>query len=178
MNYSIQSTQLLVVDDDDMIHEVMDSIGEELGIQVDHAWNGFEGLLKIRNGAYDTVFTDIHMPNVDGIEFLIGIRSLAPDTPVVLLTGDPKSDYIRQALRLSASDFIEKPFNTKQVRDVLVRMLEIGSRRRKVWERIRELPTLKPADAENAIQELEHERRMIALSGLVNFQKSENLDAN
>src|ERR1700761_6611031 len=76
---------LLLVDDDVELCSMMQEFIREAGHQLDVAYDGREGLLRILNGSYDLAILDVMMPVIDGVTVLQQIRRRA-NIPVILLT--------------------------------------------------------------------------------------------
>ena len=102
-----------MVDDDEIYHDIIQQIIEPYHYKLIHAYNGGEGIERFNQEEnIDLILSDIMMPKVGGIELLENIRSSnRADTPVIMMTSHVKNEYILQALRLGASDFIGKKFN-------------------------------------------------------------------
>src|SRR3954447_22740427 len=79
-------------------------------------------LLKEKNP--DTIVMDIRMPGTSGIEGLRKIREIDPDVSVIMLTGFGALETAKEALRLGANDYISKPFDAHEMRDVIARNVE------------------------------------------------------
>jgi excisionase family DNA binding protein len=74
------------------------------------ARDGFEALDKVKDSKYDLVFLDVRMPGMDGVETLEKIKSMSPDSIVVMMSGYSVEEEVKRALALGAQDFITKPF--------------------------------------------------------------------
>src|SRR4029453_18060392 len=79
-------------------------------------------LLKEKNP--DTIVMDIRMPGMTGIEGLRRIREIDPHLSVIMLTGFGALETAREALRLGANDYISKPFDAREMREVISRNVE------------------------------------------------------
>src|SRR3954467_4137368 len=79
-------------------------------------------LLKEKNP--DAVITDIRMPGASGIEGLRRIREIDPHVAVIMLTGFGALETAQEALRLGANDYINKPFDAREMREVIGRNVE------------------------------------------------------
>jgi DNA-binding NtrC family response regulator len=106
---------ILVVDDERNIRNNLRTLLEVEGYKVDVAGNGDEGLQHVKEGHYDIVFVDIQMPTMDGLELLRYLRGLRPKMPVVMLTAYGTVSRAVDAMKLGAVDFIEKPFDPKNI---------------------------------------------------------------
>jgi len=106
---------LLVVDDERIVRESLRDILELEGYVVHVASDGETALRKLQDVPVDLVITDIMMPGMDGISLLRAIRSADDSLPVIIITGNPTQDTTLQALREGASDYIAKPFSSREV---------------------------------------------------------------
>ena len=108
--------QILIIDDDDFLVALLETIFTSLGYEVSTAYNGEEGM-ELFNGThkYDMIVTDITMPRMDGNEVARRIRSSdKPDVPIIAMSGyDNKAD--KELFTLS----IEKPFHLQALKDVI-----------------------------------------------------------
>ena len=104
----------LIVEDDEILAKTIEQCIEK-EYDVDHAYDGEEGVLYAREDIYDVIILDIMMPVMDGYGFLRQIRSEKIYTPVLILTAkDGISDKI-QGFRDGADDYLVKPFNREEL---------------------------------------------------------------
>ena len=82
------------------------------------------GILLLREKQPDAVITDIRMPGTNGIDGLRRIREIDPHVAVIMLTGFGALETAQEALRLGANDYINKPFDAHEMRDVISRNVE------------------------------------------------------
>ena len=82
------------------------------------------GLKLLREKQPDTIVMDIRMPGMNGIEGLRKIREIDPHLSVIMLTGFGALETAKEALRHGANDYISKPFDTGEMRDVIGRNVE------------------------------------------------------
>jgi signal transduction histidine kinase len=82
------------------------------------------GLKLLKEKRPDTIVMDIRMPGMSGIEGLRRIREIDPHLSVVMLTGFGALETAKEALRLGANDYISKPFDAGEMRDVIGRNVE------------------------------------------------------
>ena len=106
---------VLIVDDETAIIESLDGILSDDGFEVIHAFNGYEALKKIEAESPDIVLLDIWMPGMDGIETLKEIKKIAPNLPVVMITGHGTIESAVDATKSGAYDFLEKPLSIDKV---------------------------------------------------------------
>ena len=111
--------KILVIDDERAIRNTLKEILEFEGYSVDVAENGRAGLERALVGAYDLIFTDIKMPEMDGMEFLHayreGMAQHGEEAPVVVITGHGSVDSAVDALKGGAFDFIQKPLDLNRL---------------------------------------------------------------
>src|SRR6187397_2367231 len=83
-----------------------------------------ESLRILREKSPDVIISDIRMPGTNGIDGLRKIRELDPHVAVIMLTGFGALDTAKEALRLGANDYISKPFDAREMREVIGRNVE------------------------------------------------------
>lgn len=108
-------SKILVIDDERSIRNTLKDILEYEKYQVDLAEDGIKGIEKVKNGEYDVVLCDIKMPGMDGIEVLGQLTQLAPDTPVVMISGHGNIDTAVESIKKGAFDYIEKPLDLNRL---------------------------------------------------------------
>src|SRR6476620_862406 len=104
--------RVLVVDDEkDCLHALVDALAAK-GFRPDTAENGRAALDAIQRqpSAYGLVYSDMKMPELDGIELIRNLASIDPTIVTVLLTGHADSRSAVAAMRAGAFDFLTKPF--------------------------------------------------------------------
>lgn len=108
-------SKILVIDDERSIRNTLKDILEYEKYSVDLAEDGIKGIEKVKNSNYDIVLCDIKMPGMDGIEVLEQLVQLAPDTPVVMISGHGNIDTAVESIKKGAFDFIEKPLDLNRL---------------------------------------------------------------
>ena len=101
--------KVLIVDDETPIRRTLKEILEFEKFKVEEASDGLECLVQLKKNQYDVILMDIKMPKMDGMEALERIQTLAPDTPVVMISGHANIDTAVEAVKKGAFDFISKP---------------------------------------------------------------------
>lgn len=107
--------RLLLIDDEEVIHQSVGRFLEKLGYEVVHASSGEEGLRLLEEQGADLVISDIRMPGLDGIGLLRELARRALDTEVVLITGHGDLEVAVEALRNGAFDFFSKPIRLEEL---------------------------------------------------------------
>jgi DNA-binding NtrC family response regulator len=106
---------LLVVDDDPVICELLERLYLQSGYSVVTATTAEEGLRRLAGEDVDFVITDIKLPGMDGVQFISCIHQSHPDLPVIAITGYADIQIAVDVLKLGASDFVTKPFDSAAV---------------------------------------------------------------
>ncbi len=107
--------KLLVIDDERSIRNTLKEILEFEGHQVFTAADGQEGLEMATNGGYDVIFSDIKMPNIDGMELLDKLSEANVDASVVMISGHGSIDTAVECIKKGAFDFIQKPLDLNRI---------------------------------------------------------------
>ncbi len=112
---------VLIVDDEKNIQLTLSRALSMEGYAVETAGGGREALEKIAALPVDAVVMDVRMPDLDGLAVLEKARETRPDLPVVIMSGHGSLDTVRQAFKLGAFDYLEKPITEKEKLLVAVR---------------------------------------------------------
>jgi DNA-binding NtrC family response regulator len=115
---------ILIVEDDPTVGESLRLLLKKKGYTIYLAPNGKEGLHLFRHGNVDLVITDLVMPKMDGIQLLEAVKSLRPETEVIVISAQGTIEKAVQAMKLGAFDFIEKPINPRVIFLLVERALE------------------------------------------------------
>jgi signal transduction histidine kinase len=115
--------QVLVIDDELGPRESLRMLLKP-NYQVYTADNVEAGLRILREKKPDAVISDIRMPGTSGIDGLRKIREIDPHVAVIMLTGFGALETAQEALRLGANDYISKPFDAREMREVIGRNVE------------------------------------------------------
>ena len=100
---------VLVVDDDEIIRDVLSELFNEEHLC--HATSTAEQALTLLEAVeYDIAVVDISLPGMSGLELLGTIRQRWPKTPVIIITGIDYHSYVKDLIRMGASDYLVKPF--------------------------------------------------------------------
>ncbi|MEP6787976.1 MAG: sigma-54 dependent transcriptional regulator [Acidobacteriota bacterium] len=116
--------KLLIVDDEAGYRKVLKAIFEAEGYDVATATDGRSAFTHLKSKKFDLIVSDVRMPDVDGIELLKGAREADPDIGVVLMTAFGTVDTAREAFKLGADDFVQKPFNNDELKTIVSRTLQ------------------------------------------------------
>ena len=115
---------ILFVDDEESILDVASQYFQRQGYQTFTACNGVEALEIFEKETVDCCFTDINMPEMNGLELAENIRRLDSTMPVIVMTGYPSLENTIQTLKNGVVDFLIKPVNLKQMEMCMLRVMQ------------------------------------------------------
>ena len=118
--------RILIADDERAIRRALREIFEFEGYSVDEVENGEEALVAIRKKEYDSIFCDIKMPHVDGMEVQAQIKLEGINVPMIMISGHGTVETAVQAIKNGAFDFIEKPLDLNRLLITLRNVKERG----------------------------------------------------
>ena len=107
--------KLLIVDDEKSIRNTLKDILEFEGHEVILASDGVEGFALASANSFDAIFSDIKMPNMDGVEFLDKLTESGIDTAVIMISGHGSIDTAVDCIKKGAFDFIQKPLDLNRI---------------------------------------------------------------
>jgi two-component system chemotaxis response regulator CheY len=117
----------LVIEDDETCVDQAGAVLRRLGLDVEHATDGLDGLQRCRAKRYDLIICDVRMPRLSGLSFLSNLpRTGNATTRVVMLSALDDAAIRRQALASGASAYLVKPMTT----DALIDAIALPSIRR------------------------------------------------
>jgi two-component system response regulator PilR (NtrC family) len=115
---------LLIVDDEQSYRQLLKLVFDGDGHNIRTAMNGREALLMLEEESAEVIISDVKMPDMDGIELLNAVRESLPDVGFVLMTAFATVDTAREAFKLGADDFIQKPFDVEELKVIVKKALE------------------------------------------------------
>lgn len=129
-----RQSDILMIDDETIIHEAVTRICALQGFGVDAVWDAREALRKLeRDHPYRLIICDIMMPDMNGFDFLAEVVRRKISTPVMMTTGYSTVENAVKSLSFSAIDFIGKPFTADEIANAVVR----GMRHSEIQKSIR-----------------------------------------
>ncbi|MFO0752441.1 MAG: NAD(P)H-dependent oxidoreductase subunit E [Thermodesulfovibrionales bacterium] len=102
---------ILVVDDEQVVLKSCERILGPEGYGVSAVTSAKEALALLEQNRYDLVITDLMMPEMSGLDFMKQVRAKDPDINIVVITGYPSQESIRESLSLRIIDYLPKPFS-------------------------------------------------------------------
>jgi DNA-binding NtrC family response regulator len=123
--------KLLVIDDDPTVSWLLsEGLGE--GYEILTARDGNEGIKSLTQSRPDLILLDIKMPGLNGIQVLERIKEMDHLSEVIMLSGHGETKNVVESIRLGASEFINKPFDVKEVEIHIQKVLEKNRLRKKL----------------------------------------------
>jgi len=119
--------KVLVIDDEQIVLDSISKILTDENYEVDGSLRGREGLDWAIQRDYNIVLSDILMPDIGGMRILKYIKRTKPSIPVIIITGYAKVQSAVQAMKLGASDYLEKPFTPEQLIKAVASALDIAT---------------------------------------------------
>ena len=116
-NAALHSLHILVVDDAPVVREPVAAYLRIEGYTVETAANGREGLEKFRTGQFNVVVTDRKMPEMNGDQLAAAIKQIAPNTPVIMMTGSPPREN-----SAGVDAIVNKPCTPTDLREALAKV--------------------------------------------------------
>jgi two-component system alkaline phosphatase synthesis response regulator PhoP len=111
----MQKHSILLVEDEEHLHEALKLNLEMEGYEVDSAYDGGEALKQIQSAHYDLIILDIMLPSLDGFSITERLRLNNNQTPILILSAKNTSANRVQGLKLGADDYLTKPFNLEEL---------------------------------------------------------------
>jgi two-component system response regulator AtoC len=122
--------KILIVDDEQIVHETLGDYLRKAGHDVDDRDDGVSGLKALSEVRYDIVLLDVLMPGMDGIAVLEQGQESQPESAFVIITGHARMELTIQALRAGAADFLQKPIKLPELDAVLEKAVRLSGLRR------------------------------------------------
>lgn len=129
MSKSVQATpnkSILLVDDEPAWLDALSDVLETIHVTVETTNNGDEALLKLKTHKPDLILSDVRMPTMSGFDLFEKIRSIPQykDIPYVFMSSINDFEAKRVAKELGADDYVVKPYDTEDVKSVVLGLLQ------------------------------------------------------
>lgn len=115
--------RILAVDDEDIVLDSFRKILVLAGYSIDTVQSGPEALTLVKKHDYDFVFTDLKMPEMDGVEVVKAVKHLRPDIDVVVITGYATIESAVETMKFGAMDYVQKPFTEDELVDFVEKLV-------------------------------------------------------
>ncbi len=106
---------VLVIDDEEVICSLIKDTLTEKGYSVVFISDAKKGAELVKRNAFDVIFVDLRMPDIDGLTVLGQLKQYDPDNIVIIITGYPSFETIKESMRRGAFDYIAKPFDLEEL---------------------------------------------------------------
>ncbi|MBM4338092.1 MAG: sigma-54-dependent Fis family transcriptional regulator [Deltaproteobacteria bacterium] len=116
--------KILIADDEKSMRELLDIMLKKEGYKITLASNGEEVIKLIEKDIFDLALVDIRMPRQDGISVLKKIKTVSPETIVIMMTAFASADTAIKAMKEGAYDYITKPFKIDEIKIIIQNALE------------------------------------------------------
>jgi len=117
--------RILIVDDEEGMRRLLARVLAKEGYQTVAVANGADALRQIASAdPFDLVVTDIHMPEMNGLDLLRQVKEYDPSLPIIVITAYGTVENAVQALRAGAYDYIAKPFENDEIKLTVAKALE------------------------------------------------------
>lgn len=124
------STRILMIDDEvDLLDSLQALLSSESSYEVVTCSTPLQAYEECMKGQFDLIISDHNMKDLNGLELLKVLRADGHMTPFILLTGCASKDIAINALKLGASDILEKPVEINQIKVSIARTLELEKSR-------------------------------------------------
>ncbi len=120
---SMSEIKIVIVDDEPEILKTLKRILEKKDYVVSIYENPVEALNFLKSNPVDLVITDLKMPEMDGILFLMSVKEFYPSVPIILITGYATIATAVTAIQKGAYDYIRKPFDVQKIYGVVEQAL-------------------------------------------------------
>ncbi len=130
---------ILIVDDQVSLLHSLQALLQINGYRVDLAKGGSEAITKLQDSNYQLLLLDLQMPGIDGLEVLEFVRQAKLSLETIVVSGDSSFVAIKEAIRLGAYDFIQKPYNSEELLATISRGLDHYSQKRAMLQAERSL---------------------------------------
>jgi DNA-binding response OmpR family regulator len=118
--------KVLTVDDSRAVRMLVSKNAKEMGLEVDEAEDGQQGLSKVSEESYDLIVLDVTMPVLDGPGMLQELRARGHKTPVLMLTSESKRSIVASLMKMGIEDYILKPFKPDELKAKIAKALKMA----------------------------------------------------
>jgi DNA-binding NtrC family response regulator len=149
-----ETARILVVDDDENIRKVLETILEDEGYDVELVDTARKAIEKTKRNFYNLALIDVRLPDMEGIELLTKVRDTTPKMRKIIITGYPTLQNAVEAVNKNADAYILKPFDIEKVLKIIKEQLKKQEREKRysqekvaefIEARVRELDVEKEA---------------------------------
>ena len=127
-----QKPSILLVEDEENLHETLKMNLEMEGYQITSAYDGIAAMKAVQNEYFDLIIMDIMIPEIDGLNVTQNIRLTNTEVPILILSAKNQSEDRVLGLRKGADDYLTKPFNLEEL---LLRVEKLIQKSKKIQDK-------------------------------------------
>lgn len=127
-----QKPSILLVEDEENLHETLKMNLEMEGYQITSAYDGIAAMKAVQNEYFDLIIMDIMIPEIDGLNVTQNIRLTNTEVPILILSAKNQSEDRVLGLRKGADDYLNKPFNLEEL---LLRVGKLIQKSKKIQDK-------------------------------------------
>jgi DNA-binding NtrC family response regulator len=116
---AVTGKSVLIVEDDRLTCWGLEKMISSANLSVKCAASGKEAMDEIGRNLFHLILLDIHLPDGNALDLMKDIRVMLPDVKVIVMTGDDSEPMRRRAYEEGVLHFVPKPFDMREVRDLL-----------------------------------------------------------
>ncbi len=120
----MQNARILIIDDDENIRRVLETILIDEGYSVECADTANRGIEKSESGFFNIALVDVRLPDMEGIELLPKLRSTKPKMRKIIVTGYPTLQNAISAVNNGANAYVMKPFDVEKILNTIKEQLQ------------------------------------------------------
>jgi len=120
----VESARILVIDDDENIRKVLETILADEGYSVETAENAKKGIEKSEHSFFNLALIDVRLPDMEGIELLSKLRNTKPKMRKIIVTGYPTLQNAIAAVNKGADAYVMKPFDVEKILQTIKEQLK------------------------------------------------------
>lgn len=119
-----ENARILIIDDDENIRRVLETILTDEGYSVECAENATKGIEKSENAFFNIALVDVRLPDMEGIDLLPKLRSTKPKMRKIIVTGYPTLQNAISAVNNGANAYVMKPFDVEKILNTIKDQLQ------------------------------------------------------
>ena len=123
--YKRVGMKILLLEDDVILHEIIEEFLLEKGYEVEGFFDGEKALDAIGSVSYELLLLDVNVPSIDGFEILSYLRQIGNTTPVIYITSLSGIDDLKKGFDLGADDYLKKPFELEELYARIERIIRL-----------------------------------------------------
>jgi DNA-binding NtrC family response regulator len=124
MTENAQNARILIIDDDENIRRVLETILTDEGYNVECAETATRGIEKSEGAFFNIALVDVRLPDMEGIELLPKLRSTKPKMRKIIVTGYPTLQNAISAVNNGANAYVMKPFDVEKILNTIKDQLQ------------------------------------------------------